>query len=48
VATLADRVVVLADGRIAETGTPAELVARDGTFAGWCRLQGVHALVPAN
>jgi len=48
VATLADRVVVLADGRIAEAGTPAELVARDGTFAGWCRLQGVRALEPAS
>jgi ABC-type multidrug transport system fused ATPase/permease subunit len=44
VATLADRVVVLADGRIAEAGTPAELVARDGTFADWCRLQ--HVDVP--
>jgi ABC-type multidrug transport system fused ATPase/permease subunit len=53
VATLADRVVVLADGRIAEAGTPAELVARDGTFAGWCRLQHVDVpparpLVPIN
>jgi ABC-type multidrug transport system fused ATPase/permease subunit len=41
VAMLADRVVVLADGRITEAGTPAELVARGGTFADWCRLQRV-------
>jgi ATP-binding cassette, subfamily B, bacterial len=41
VATLADRVLVLADGRITEDDTPAELVARGGTFADWCRLQNV-------
>jgi len=49
VATLADRVVVLSGGRIAEAGTPAELMTRDGTFAGWCRLQRVDVpLVPVN
>ena len=42
VATLADRVLVLAGGRIAEAGAPAELAARGGTFADWCRLQHVH------
>jgi ABC-type multidrug transport system fused ATPase/permease subunit len=45
VATLADRVLVLAGGRITEAGTPAELVARGGTFADWCRLQQVD--IPA-
>ncbi|MDE3052980.1 MAG: hypothetical protein KGJ70_03780, partial [Gemmatimonadota bacterium] len=29
----ADRIVVLADGRVAETGTWDELVARGGVFA---------------
>jgi ATP-binding cassette subfamily B protein len=42
VATLADRVLVLAEGRVAEAGAPAELVARGGTFADWCRLQNVQ------
>jgi ABC-type multidrug transport system fused ATPase/permease subunit len=41
VATLADRVLVMTDGLIDEAGTPAELVARGGTFADWCRLQNV-------
>ena len=30
---LADRAVVLVDGRIAESGTPRELLAAGGTFA---------------
>jgi ABC-type multidrug transport system fused ATPase/permease subunit len=30
---LADRAVVVADGRIAEDGTPRELLERDGAFA---------------
>jgi ATP-binding cassette subfamily B protein len=47
VATLADRVLVLTDGRITEAGTPAELVARGGTFADWCRMQNVDATRPA-
>ncbi|GII20970.1 ABC transporter ATP-binding protein [Planosporangium mesophilum] len=47
VATLADRVLVLSGGRITEAGAPAELVARGGTFADWCRLQNVDATRPA-
>ena len=42
VAVLADRVVVLAGGRITEAGTPADLMTRGGTFADWCRLQRVE------
>jgi ATP-binding cassette, subfamily B, bacterial len=45
VATLADRVLVMTGGRITEAGPPAELFARGGTFADWCRLQNVD--VPA-
>ncbi len=35
----ADRVVVLDGGRVAEQGSPAELLARDGLFARMVRLQ---------
>jgi len=42
VAALADRVLVMTDGRITEAGAPAELTARGGTFADWCRLQRVE------
>lgn len=38
-ARLADRVVVLEDGRVLETGTPAELRARDGAWAELERAQ---------
>jgi subfamily B ATP-binding cassette protein MsbA len=37
----ADRVVVLEKGRIVEQGTPAELIARGGSFAGLHRLQSL-------
>jgi ATP-binding cassette subfamily B protein len=36
---MADRIVVLADGRIAEEGTHAELMARRGQYAGMFELQ---------
>jgi ATP-binding cassette subfamily B protein len=40
----ADRVIVLVDGRVAESGVPAELAARGGAFA---RLFGPPAPLPA-
>ncbi len=39
-ARFADRIIVLADGRIAESGTHAELLALGGTYAELQRLQG--------
>lgn len=39
----ADRIVVLADGRVAEEGTPAELLAAGGLFARMVGLQGAAA-----
>ena len=40
----ANRVVVLKDGRVAEAGTPAELLERGGVFASMVRLQAVSGL----
>lgn len=40
----ADKIVVLADGKIAETGNPAELLAREGSMFGrMARLQAAGA-----
>ena len=39
----ADHVVVLAEGRVAEDGTPAELLAAGGLFARMASLQGPAA-----
>lgn len=39
----ADHIVVLAEGRVAEEGTPAELLAADGLFARMVSLQGAAA-----
>ena len=35
----ADRIIAIADGRIAETGTHEELLARDGIYAKYYRMQ---------
>ncbi len=39
----ADRILVLDDGRIGEFGTHAELMARNGAYAMFSRVQGRHA-----
>ncbi|HJW41195.1 MAG TPA: ABC transporter ATP-binding protein [Rhizomicrobium sp.] len=36
----ADRIVVLEEGRVAELGTHAELIARNGIYANFARVQG--------
>ncbi|MYB89425.1 MAG: lipid A export permease/ATP-binding protein MsbA [Proteobacteria bacterium] len=41
----ADRVVVMDKGRVAEIGTPQELLERDGVYAGLYRLQARHVAV---
>lgn len=48
-AARADRVLVLQSGRLAEDGTPAELLRRGGAFASWYRDQSARhsgAVVP--
>lgn len=35
----ADKIVVLADGKVAEEGTPAQLLQQNGIFARMSRLQ---------
>ena len=39
----ADRIVVLADGKVAESGSPAELAAKDGMFRRMAQLQAASA-----
>ena len=39
----ADRIVVIEDGRIAETGTHAQLMANDGTYRALYRTQNLEA-----
>lgn len=35
----ADKIVVLSDGKVAETGTPDELMKKDGIFVHMSKLQ---------
>lgn len=35
----ADKIVVLSDGKVVETGTPDELMNKDGIFAHMSKLQ---------
>jgi len=45
-ASKADRIVVMADGQVAETGTHDELLARDGAYAAmWAAFTGATELV---
>jgi len=43
-ATLADRILLMEGGRIAEEGSHPELLARNGAYAGLFRLQAEHYL----
>ena len=38
-----DRIIAMKEGRIVEEGTPAELLAKNGVYAEFCRLQQVKA-----
>ena len=38
----ADRIVVMADGQVAEQGNHAELMAKGGLYAGMVALQSAH------
>jgi ATP-binding cassette subfamily B protein len=44
----ADRIVLLADGRVLEDGTHEQLMARDGEYARLFRLQAEHFAVTAD
>ncbi|MGC4065570.1 MAG: ABC transporter transmembrane domain-containing protein [Polyangiaceae bacterium] len=47
VASICDRVIVLADGKIIESGTPRELAAADGLYARFCEEQRLLTEVEA-
>jgi ATP-binding cassette, subfamily B, bacterial IrtB/YbtQ len=44
----ADKIVVLKEGKIAEQGSPAELLAKDGLYARMKRLQSESAATPSS